>query len=84
MIVYGIMMGKWAAAMHYGRLIRVGRFRGDPNGTAYIVAVAEPAKAIDLIRDKVASSSDEIEDLGRVSDALLIALKLKTGDFVRA
>ena len=70
--------------MHNGRLICVSRYRGDPRATAYIVAITEPAQAIDLIRDKVDPFGDEIEDLGRVSDALLMALKLHSGEFVRA
>ncbi len=70
--------------MGYGRLIRVSKYRGDLSAIAYIVAIADPAKAIELIRQKVANPGDEIEDLGRVSDALLIAMKLQPGDFVRA
>ena len=70
--------------MHSGRLIRVSKYRGDPNTIAYIVALADPAKAIELIRAQAATPGDEIEDLGRVSDALLTTLKLATGQFVRA
>jgi hypothetical protein len=70
--------------MHYGRLIRVSRFRGDPKAIAYIVALAEPAQAIELIRGKVSNPGDEVEDLGRVSDALLVSLNLKTGEFLPA
>jgi len=71
-------------AGHDGRLIRVSRYRGDPQMVAYIVAVANPAEAIDLIRSKVATLEDEVEDLGRVSNALLNALNLRSGDFIRA
>jgi hypothetical protein len=70
--------------MDNGRLIRVSKYRGDPKAVAYIVAVAESAKAIELIRSGVAQLGDEIEDLGRVSDALLIAMKIEPGSFVRA
>lgn len=70
--------------MHAGRLIRVSKYRGDPNTIAYIVALADPAQAIELIRAKAATPGDEIEDLGRVSDALLTTLKLATGQFMRA
>jgi hypothetical protein len=70
--------------MENGRLIRVSKYRGDPKAVAYIVAVAESAKAIELIRSEVAQLGDEIEDLGRVSDALLIAMKIEPGSFVRA
>ena len=71
-------------SMHNGRLIRVSRSRGDPRKTAYIVAIADPGKAIDLIRMRAASPDADIEDLGRVSDALLLTLKLGTGQFMRA
>jgi hypothetical protein len=70
--------------MHYGRLIRVSRYRGDPRAIAYIVAVAESADAVELIRTQVAAADDEVEDLGRVSDALLVSLKLESGQFMPA
>jgi hypothetical protein len=70
--------------MHNGRLIRVSKYRGDPSAVAYIVAIADPFEAIELIREKAAASDDELEDLGRVSDVLLSTLKLETGKFVRA
>jgi hypothetical protein len=68
--------------MEDGRLIRVEKYRGDANAVTYIVAIANPTKAIDLIRKKVAA--DDIQDLGRVSAALLKALELSLGEFVRA
>ena len=37
-------------SMDYGRLIRAGRYRRDPHAVAYIVAIADAAAAIDLIR----------------------------------
>ena len=70
--------------MHNGRLIRVSKYRGDPDSVAYIVAIADPSKAIELIRAKAATAGDDVEDLGRVSDALLISLKLEAGQFKRA
>jgi hypothetical protein len=73
-----------AACMGYGRLIRVSRYRGDEKAVAYVVALTDPAQAIELIRRKVANPEDEIDDLGRVSDALLTAMKLQPGSFVRA
>ena len=66
-----------------GRLIRVGKFRGVPNSVAYIVAVADALKAIELIRGWAATPEDEIEDLGPVSNSLLRTLKLETGQFMR-
>lgn len=70
--------------MDDGRLIRVSKYHGDPKAVAYIVAISEAARAIELIRSKVAQSGDKIEDLGRVSDALLLAMKIGPGNFVRA
>jgi hypothetical protein len=70
--------------MERGRFIRVGKYRGDPNAVAYIVALADPAMAIDLIKKKLGTPGDEFEDLGRVSHDLLKALHLLPGDFTRA
>ena len=70
--------------MHYGRLIRVSKYRGDPHAVAYIVAISEPAEAIELVRPQATTSGEEVEDLGRVSDSLLAALHLGTGQFRRA
>lgn len=70
--------------MQNGRLIRVSTYEGKPRVAAYIVAIADPANAIELIRAKAAAPSDEIADLGRVSDTLLVALKLAAGQFMRA
>jgi hypothetical protein len=69
--------------MKFGRLIRVGELRNDPNAVVYVVAEFDPARAIELIRAKVAGPDDEVEDLGRVTDVLLGALGLKEGEFVR-
>ena len=70
--------------MEHGRLIRVSKFAGDLTAVAYVVAEAETARAINIIRTKVANPEDVIEDLGRVSGALLVAMKLQPGDFARA
>ena len=69
--------------MDYGRLIRVRKYEGDP-WVAYIVALADPDKAIELIRSHVAGPDDQVEDLGRVTDSLLMALKLGTGQYMSA
>ena len=66
-----------------GRLIRVGKYRGDANAVAFIVAISDPSEAVELIREKVAGPADEIQDLGRVSAALLTALALWSGEFIR-
>lgn len=68
--------------MQYGRLIRTSPSY-DAASVAYIVAVAEAPDAIEFIRTKVASSGDKIEDLGRVSEALIRALEIPSGGFMR-
>jgi hypothetical protein len=65
-----------------GRLIRKSAYRGSKT-TAYIVAIDDAAAAIDLIKQNVADLGDAIDDLGRVSDGLLLALGLAAGSFVR-
>lgn len=70
------------AGMGYGRLVRVNKPPG--SAVAYIVALPEPAEAVKLIENKVAEHGDTVEDRGRVSDALLTAMKLQHGDFTRA
>jgi hypothetical protein len=70
--------------MDYGRLIRVNKVPGDGNAVAYIVALRNSAEAVKLILNRVAEPGDTVEDLGRVSDALLTAMKLLPGDFTRA
>lgn len=68
--------------MQNGRLIRVRKYRGDGSRTAYIVALADPEQAIELIRDQGATSGDELEDLGRVSGALLASLQPGAGQVI--
>jgi hypothetical protein len=69
------------ASENFGRLVRVRRISGHPDTIAYIVARADPAQAMELIRAQAAEPHDIIEDLGRVSDALLHALDLASGKF---
>lgn len=66
-----------------GRLIRIRKFAGDPSAVAYIVALTDPDAALLLIKTRVAAITDEVEDLGRVSEALLAALELNAGEFTR-
>jgi hypothetical protein len=68
--------------MSEGRLIRVSKYRGDPAAKAYLVAVPDTARAMDLVTSKVAAPGDDIEDLGRVSDALIAAMSLAPGEYV--
>jgi hypothetical protein len=60
----------------------VGKYRGDPKAVAYIVAISNPSKALKLIREKAADPADDVQDLGRVSAALLEALALQPGHFI--
>ena len=64
--------------MGFGRLIRVGSWRGDPEAAIYVMAEADPTKAIDIIKvGGTADDGDDFEDLGRVSGTLLSALSLQ-------
>jgi hypothetical protein len=63
-----------------GRLIRVKNRRGDADAVVYVVAEPDPAKAMDII--KAAGLGDDLEDLGRVSEAVLNALALQPGQFM--
>jgi hypothetical protein len=47
----------------------------------YVVAEAEPTKAIEILRLGIVRPLDEFEDLGRVTDQLLAALNLEPGQF---
>jgi hypothetical protein len=64
----------------FGTLVRA---KCDRKLVAYIVALADPAAAIDLIRKEVGGSDDEFQDVARVSDGLLRYLKLQSGEFMR-
>jgi hypothetical protein len=77
-------MRRERARVSFGRLIRVRKHRSDAQAVSYIVAIADPVEAIALIRAQVAAAGDEIEDMGRVSDSILVAMKLGTGQFMRA
>ena len=65
----------------FGRLVRV---KGDLKLVAYIVALADPAAAVELIRNKIGGPDDEIQDVARVSDELLRYLDLQSGEYMRA
>ncbi len=70
--------------MEFGRLIRVKSWRGDPQSVIYVVAEADAAKAIDIIKTAGIGAGGDFEDLGRVTDSLLTALALQPGQFTRA
>jgi hypothetical protein len=68
--------------MYEGRLIRVSKFRGDPKAASYLVAMADKAGAVELITRQAAKLGDDVEDLGRVSEALLTTMSLRPGQFI--
>jgi len=68
--------------MSEGRLIRVSKYRGDPKAVSYLVAAADKAEALALITRQAAKPGDEVEDLGRVSEALIAAMRLPLGQFM--
>ena len=65
--------------MGFGRLIRVTDNQIDQGSIAYIVAANDVQRAIEIISKRVGLGS-KIEDLGRVSDALLTYLHLRDGE----
>jgi hypothetical protein len=68
--------------MGEGRLIRVtGGEATPPKTAAYIVAESDKAKAMGIILECVAMPGDDIQDLGRVSEPLIMALNLAAGEF---
>jgi hypothetical protein len=48
-----------------------------------VVAVADADQAVQIIRNKIADLPEDVEDLGRVSPALVRALNLASGEFIR-
>jgi hypothetical protein len=69
--------------MLFGRLIKVSKFRSDPEAAIYAVAEADPEKAIRLVKLKLPGGGWECEDVGRVTAALLTALNLKPGEVAK-
>ena len=68
--------------MDEGRLIRVSKFRGDPHAASYLVAMPDKVEALELISRQAAHPGDDVEDLGRVSEALLTSMRLPPGQFM--
>jgi hypothetical protein len=68
--------------MGEGRLIRVSRFRGDPEAVSYLVAIPNKGDALDLIANQAAMPGYDVEDLGRVSEALITTMRLAAGQFM--
>jgi len=68
--------------MAFGRLIRVGSHRGDVNAVIYVVAEADAAQALRIVKTKLEQFRGEVEDLGRVSSDLLRTLGLNPGEMI--
>ena len=49
----------------------------------YVVATSELDAAIELLKNALSMPNLDYEDLGRVNDSLIQALKLKHGEFYR-
>ena len=64
----------------FGKLSRSG---SEGQDAICVVAEVDPTKAVDIIRPNVAGPNVEAEDLGRVSDKLLVAVALQPGQFTR-
>ena len=63
-------------------MIRVSKHRRDPYAVAYLVATSDKVEALELVRAKVGVPGDQIEDMGRVSEALITAMSLPPGQFM--
>jgi hypothetical protein len=68
--------------MAFGRMVRVGGRRGT-DAVVYVVAEADSAQALRIVKTKLKQFDGEIEDLGRVSGDLVQALRLKAGDMIK-
>jgi hypothetical protein len=68
--------------MNYGRLVKAGKSGTGAKSVAYIVAVEDAAAAIAAIQ-AISEIDDHVEELGRVSGALLKSLDLMPGQFRR-
>jgi hypothetical protein len=68
--------------MNYGRLVRASKSGTGTKSVAYIVALEDAAAAIAAIQ-AISAVDDHVEELGRVSVALLKSLDLMPGQFRR-
>jgi hypothetical protein len=63
-------------------MVRVGR-RSDADAVIYVVAEADSAQALRIVKTKLERFDGEIEDLGRVSSDLVRTLQLNPGDIIK-
>jgi hypothetical protein len=68
--------------MNYGRLVRASKSDVGAKSVAYIVALEDAAAAIAVIQ-AISAINDRVEDIGRVSPALLKSLDLMPGQYKR-
>jgi hypothetical protein len=69
--------------MGFGRIVRVGDRQSGAGVHIYVVAEADSAQALRIVRTKLAQFDGEVEDLGRVSSDLIKALNLSPGDVIK-
>ena len=70
--------------MRHGRLVRVLRQDGDVSETAiYAVAIEDPQKAVQAVREVRGDPDDRVETPSRVSRELLDTLGIAPGGFKR-
>jgi hypothetical protein len=63
-------------------MVRVGR-RSDVDTVIYVVAEADSAQALRIVKTKLERFDAEVEDLGRVSSDLVRTLQLNPGDIIK-
>lgn len=63
-------------------MVRVGG-RSDADAVIYVVAEADSAQALRIVKAKLERFDAEIEDLGRVSGDLVRTLQLNPGDIIK-
>jgi hypothetical protein len=68
--------------MGFGRMVRVGR-RSDVDAVIFVVAEADSAQALRIVKTKLERFDAEVEDLGRVSSDLVRTLQLNPGDIIK-
>jgi hypothetical protein len=63
-------------------MVRVGS-RSDADAMTYVVAEADSAQALRIVKTKLEQFDGEIEDLGRVPGDLVRALRLNPGEMIK-
>jgi hypothetical protein len=73
-------------AMGPGSLVKVttSSSGGDVVTIAYVVSEQDPDRAVEIIKSKIARQTDEVIAVSRISEELLRALGVASGEFMRA